>query len=58
MQLAEHPFQVVAPVAVEQKHLADAVRRQRLDQVGDHPAERRRVQVHGQGNFIWLVSVP
>jgi len=33
MQLAEDPLQVVAAVAVEQQDLANAVRRQRIDQV-------------------------
>ena len=49
VQLAEDPLQVVAAVAVEQDALADPVGGQRVDQVGDHPGDGRRVEVHRQG---------
>ena len=49
VQLAQHPLQVVAPVPVQEHAPQDPVRRQRIDQVGDHPRQRRRVQVHRQG---------
>ena len=51
VQLAEHPLQVVAAVAVEEQGLANAMSLQRFDQIGDDPAERRGVQVHGQGKL-------
>ena len=51
VQLAEDPFQVVAAVPVQEDALADRVRGERVDQVGDHPRDGRRVEVHRQGEL-------
>ena len=51
VQFAQHRFQFVPAVTVQQHDLANARPHQRFDQVADDRAERGRIEVHGEGEL-------